>query len=141
MAEAALSACAVAGSVCGDPRRLQDVDDMLADGVSPIENKRPRMEDDVTKPGVSPIGSERPRMDDDVTKPARKNIMGEENPEYPYECRNWRGYARGSGERLQEVQEASNRKRTYIDQLNSISPRNWLFRGVPWKRSRHADAM
>ena len=70
----ASSTLAVSGSICGDARRLADLEMQPAD-VSPIDNKRPR-------------------LPDNVTKPERKDIMGEENPEYPNESRNWRGYAR-----------------------------------------------
>ena len=89
----ASSTVAVAGSVCGDGRRLEDLDEKQADDASSIENKRARLVDDVAKlEHKDIIVEEKPK--DDVAKPERKDIMGKENPDFPYESRNWRGYAR-----------------------------------------------
>ena len=79
----AASIVAVAGSVCGDPKRLEELDEQHADHRLAIENKRPRFDDEAKK-----------QADADVTKPEREDVMGKENPEFPNESRNWRGYAR-----------------------------------------------
>ena len=74
MAAEASSTRGVAGTVGGDARSLADLDDML--GSMALQEKK------------------RPRLPDDGTKLERNEIMGGENPEYPNECRHWRGYAR-----------------------------------------------
>ena len=53
---------AVAGSVCGDPKRVEELDEQHAD-----QNKRPRFDDGAKK-----------QADADVTKPEREDVMGKE---------------------------------------------------------------
>ena len=74
----AASIVAVAGSVCDDPKCPEELDEQHAD-----QNKRPHFDDGAKK-----------QADADVTKPEREDVMGKENPEFPNESRNWRGYAR-----------------------------------------------